>query len=195
MGGLRGFGRVSWWGMCLLRGLGGCWWRLGFGGWRGIGEIRSDGGLRRSSVHLALGIRYHGVLAPRQRAHRLAWAVLLARVFAIEVSQWPTCGGTTRLVAAALDSAKTTRCTDCCACNTALQLLNSFTTVQDEQTRPIPTASMPSCNRVVNKSLRHRVSFQLKLTITPLGGIHLTGLGICYEAWITLVLGYTIRNP
>ena len=29
----------------------------------------------------------------------------------------------------------------------------------------------------------------------PVGGIHLTGLGISYEAWITLVLGYTIRNP
>ena len=38
-------------------------------------------------------------LSPQQRAHRLAWAVLLARV-AIDVSQCPTCGGTMRLVAA-----------------------------------------------------------------------------------------------
>ena len=38
-------------------------------------------------------------LSPQQRAHRLAWAVLLARV-AIDVSQCPTCGGTVRLVAA-----------------------------------------------------------------------------------------------
>ena len=39
-------------------------------------------------------------LSPQQRTHRLAWAVLLARVFAIEVSQCPTCGGTMRLIAA-----------------------------------------------------------------------------------------------
>ena len=74
-------------------------------------------------------IRYHGVLAPsardrskivpqtgtaecatpeaaippQQRAHRLAWATLLARVFAVDVTECHECGGSTRIVAALTD--------------------------------------------------------------------------------------------
>ena len=74
-------------------------------------------------------IRYHGVLAPsardrskivpltaveeplsqeavpssQQRAHRLAWATLLARVFAIDVSSCDECGGAIRIIAALTD--------------------------------------------------------------------------------------------
>ena len=62
-------------------------------------QYRFSGWLRSNTL-----VRRHdtpGALAPQQRAHRLAWAVLLARVFAMELSQCPTCGGTMRLVAAA----------------------------------------------------------------------------------------------
>ena len=75
-------------------------------------------------------VRYHGVLAPNavdraqivpgpkpadeetdvggseaastpaQRRHRLAWAVLLARVFQFELSVWDQCGGNVKIVAA-----------------------------------------------------------------------------------------------
>ena len=74
-------------------------------------------------------IRYHGVLAPRardrskivpltaadepesqkamlspqQRAHRLTWATLLARVFAIDVTRCQECGGPMRIIAALSD--------------------------------------------------------------------------------------------
>ena len=71
-------------------------------------------------------VRYHGVLAPSAaaraqivvgppaeeaeaggngeptpvgRAHRLAWAVLLARVFRIDVTLCPQCGGRMRIIA------------------------------------------------------------------------------------------------
>jgi hypothetical protein len=56
-------------------------------------------------------VRYHGVLAPHaggskgettpaQRRHRLAWAVLLARVFQFELSVCDRCGGQVKIVAA-----------------------------------------------------------------------------------------------
>ena len=75
-------------------------------------------------------IRYHGVLAPhaadraqivpvptqqdntpaaatasagKPHLRRLAWVVLLARVFAIDVSVCPRCGGRMRLIAAQTD--------------------------------------------------------------------------------------------
>jgi hypothetical protein len=74
-------------------------------------------------------IRYHGILAPsaRDRAqivpgganepevqsesthqpcpHRLSWCQLLARVFAIDVTECPDCGGRMRIVAALTDPA------------------------------------------------------------------------------------------
>ena len=79
-------------------------------------------------------VRYHGVLAPNaadraqivpgpkeeveapaectgegeeiraQRRHRLAWAVLLARVFQFDVTKWPACGGRMKIVAAVTDA-------------------------------------------------------------------------------------------
>ena len=78
-------------------------------------------------------VRYHGVLAPNatdraqivpgpkeqveapagrpsvgeptpaQRRHRLAWAVLLARVFQFDVTECPACGGRMQIVAAVTD--------------------------------------------------------------------------------------------
>ena len=73
-------------------------------------------------------IRYHGILAPNaafrqlivpqpqhaassidqkrspeDRKHRLTWAALLARVFRIDVSTCPACGGPMRIVAALTD--------------------------------------------------------------------------------------------
>ena len=38
-----------------------------------------------------------------QRRHRLAWAVLLARVFQFDVTECPTCGGRMKIVAAVTD--------------------------------------------------------------------------------------------
>ncbi len=79
-------------------------------------------------------VRYHGVLAPNaadraqivpgpkeeveasaagtsegeptpaQRRHRLAWAVLLARVFQFDVTECPACGGHMKIVAAVTDA-------------------------------------------------------------------------------------------
>ena len=40
---------------------------------------------------------------PAQRRHRLAWAVLLARVWAIDVTECPACGGRMKVVAAVTD--------------------------------------------------------------------------------------------
>ena len=39
-----------------------------------------------------------------QRRHRLAWAVLLARVFQFDVTECPTCGGRMKIVAAVADA-------------------------------------------------------------------------------------------
>ena len=39
-------------------------------------------------------------LTPAQRRHRLAWADLLRRVFRIDVTQCPACGGRMKIVAA-----------------------------------------------------------------------------------------------
>ena len=44
------------------------------------------------------------VAAPQARAHRLTWACLLARVFDIDGSLCPACGGRMRLIAALTDS-------------------------------------------------------------------------------------------
>ena len=78
-------------------------------------------------------VRYHGVLAPNaagraqivpgpkekasesstcpdaeptpaQRRHRLAWATLLARVFRLDVTQCPGCGGNMKIIAALTDT-------------------------------------------------------------------------------------------
>ena len=40
---------------------------------------------------------------PAQRRHRLAWAVLLARVWAIDVTECPACGGRMKILAAVTD--------------------------------------------------------------------------------------------
>ena len=37
---------------------------------------------------------------PAQRRHRLVWAALLARVFRVDVTICPTCGGSMRIIAA-----------------------------------------------------------------------------------------------
>ena len=41
--------------------------------------------------------------APPLRPHRLGWAALLARVFALDVTVCPACGGRLRLIAALTD--------------------------------------------------------------------------------------------
>ena len=43
--------------------------------------------------------------SPQQRAHRLAWATLLARVFAIDVTECQECGGAMCIIAALSDPA------------------------------------------------------------------------------------------
>lgn len=74
-------------------------------------------------------IRYHGLLAPNARdrdrivpgaddepeatgvsalppcPHRLSWCQLLARVFSIDISECPACGGRMRIVAALTEPA------------------------------------------------------------------------------------------
>ena len=42
---------------------------------------------------------------PAKRAHRLAWARLLARVFLVDATVCPACGGTMKIVAALTDPA------------------------------------------------------------------------------------------
>ena len=80
-------------------------------------------------------VRYHGILAPNARhrrqdvpdppvpaasteasapipfthPHRLSWAVLLARVFALDVTICPACGGRLHLTAALTDPASVRR--------------------------------------------------------------------------------------
>ena len=81
-------------------------------------------------------VRYHGILAPNARdrpqvvpappsppvppadgdspapplrPHRLTWAALLARVFALDVTVCPTCGGRLRWIAALTDPASVRR--------------------------------------------------------------------------------------
>ena len=48
-------------------------------------------------------ITSEGDPTPAQRRHRLAWAVLLARVWAIDVTECPACGGRMKIVAAVTD--------------------------------------------------------------------------------------------
>ena len=50
-----------------------------------------------------------GSPAPPFRPHRLTWAVLLARVFALDVTVCPACGGWLRLIAALTDPASVRR--------------------------------------------------------------------------------------
>ncbi len=45
-----------------------------------------------------------GEPTPAQRRHRLAWAVLLARVFQFDVTECPACGGRMKIVAAVTDA-------------------------------------------------------------------------------------------
>jgi hypothetical protein len=45
-----------------------------------------------------------GEFTPAQRRHRLAWAVLLARVFQFEVTLCDRCGGKVKIVAAVTDA-------------------------------------------------------------------------------------------
>ena len=66
-------------------------------------------------------IRYHGVLTaasdggcgpadnPGRHRHRVEWARLLARVFQIEVTVCPACGGTMKIIAALTDGASVRR--------------------------------------------------------------------------------------
>jgi len=49
---------------------------------------------------VAAGRTSEGEPTPAQRRHRLAWAVLLARVFDVTVSLTPDCGGPMKIVAA-----------------------------------------------------------------------------------------------
>ena len=46
-----------------------------------------------------------GACAPAQRRHRLAWAVLLARVFQLDLTVCEPCGGTVKIVAAVTEPA------------------------------------------------------------------------------------------
>ena len=84
----------------------------------GIPEhIRSDNGSDRAQivpgpkeevkeeVEMSPEITSEGDPTPAQRRHRLAWAVLLARVWAIEVTECPACGGRMKIVAAVTDPA------------------------------------------------------------------------------------------
>ena len=48
-------------------------------------------------------------LAPPLRPHRLTWAALLARVFALDVTVCPDCGGRLRLIAALTEPASIRR--------------------------------------------------------------------------------------
>ena len=48
---------------------------------------------------VAAGRTSEGEPTPAQRRHRLAWAVLLARVFDVTVSLTPDCGGPMKIVA------------------------------------------------------------------------------------------------
>ena len=43
-------------------------------------------------------------LTPAQRSHRVAWAALLRRVFRVDVTQCPACGGHMKIIAALTDS-------------------------------------------------------------------------------------------
>ena len=45
------------------------------------------------------------VASPQARAHRLTWAALLARVFDLDGTLCPACGGRMRIIAALTDSA------------------------------------------------------------------------------------------
>ena len=45
-----------------------------------------------------------GERTPAQRRHRLAWAVLLARVFQFDLTECPACGGRMKIVAAVTDA-------------------------------------------------------------------------------------------
>ena len=82
----------------------------------GIPEhIRSDNGSDRAQivpgpkeevkeeVEMSPEITSEGDPTPAQRRHRLAWAVLLARVWAIDVTECPACGGRMKIVAAVTD--------------------------------------------------------------------------------------------
>ena len=57
------------------------------------------------TVSSALGV----VLAPPLAPHRLPWAALLARVFALDVTACPACGGRLRLITALKDPASVRR--------------------------------------------------------------------------------------
>ncbi len=57
----------------------------------------------KEEVAMSPGSTSEGDSAPAQRRHRLAWAVLLARVWAIDVTQCPACGGRMKIVAAVTD--------------------------------------------------------------------------------------------
>ena len=82
----------------------------------GIPEhIRSDNGSDRAQivpgpkeevkeeVEMSPESTSEGDPTPAQRRHRLAWAVLLARVWAIDVTDCPACGGRMKIVAAVTD--------------------------------------------------------------------------------------------
>ena len=58
----------------------------------------------KEEVEMSPEITSEGDPTPAQRRHRLAWAVLLARVWAIDVTECPACGGRMKIVAAVTDS-------------------------------------------------------------------------------------------
>ena len=57
----------------------------------------------KEEVEMSPEITSEGDPTPAQRRHRLAWAVLLARVWAIDVTECPACGGRMKIVAAVSD--------------------------------------------------------------------------------------------
>ena len=57
----------------------------------------------KEEVEMSPEITSEGDPTPAQRRHRLAWAVLLARVWAIDVTECPACGGRMKVVAAVTD--------------------------------------------------------------------------------------------
>jgi hypothetical protein len=57
----------------------------------------------KEEVEMSPEITSEGDPILAQRRHRLAWAVLLARVWAIDVTECPACGGRMKIVAAVTD--------------------------------------------------------------------------------------------
>jgi hypothetical protein len=64
-----------------------------------------------------------GGWAERVSPHRLTWAALLARAFALDVTVCPACGGRRRLIAAQADPASVRRYLQASACRPSRRLI------------------------------------------------------------------------